>query len=172
MVMATELYDLSTPVFLRGFTAMAGFLEKGRAHAEATGMAEADLLDAKLYEDMKPLTYQIQRASDAAKFTTMRLGQVENEPMEDNEASFAALQDRVARTIAFIEAVPASAINGREDAVVTITLPNRSFEMTGRNYLLGFALPNFYFHVTTAYAILRHKGVPIGKIDFLGGVLG
>lgn len=168
--MATGLYDLTVPVFLRGFAAMAAFLEKGRSYAEAAGMAESELLEAWLFEDMRPLPYQIQRCSDAAKFVVVRIGGVETVPMEDDEASFADLQDRIARTVAFLETVPAEAINGKEEATITIKLPNRSFEMRGRNYVLGFAMPNFYFHMTTAYALLRHKGVPVGKMDFLGGV--
>lgn len=167
--MATELYDLTVPTFLRGFAAMASFLEKGRAFADAQGMPHAELLDARLHEDMKPLTYQVQRASDAAKFAAVRLGEVESVAMEDNEASFAELQDRIARTVAFLKSVPREAIDGREEARIVIKLPNRSFEMSGRDYALGFVLPNFYFHMTTTYAILRHKGVPVGKMDFLGG---
>jgi hypothetical protein len=167
--MATELYDLTIPVFLRGFASMAAFLDKGRAHADAAGISHAELLETRLFEDMKPLPYQVQRASDAAKFVAVRLGQVETVPMEDDEASFADLQDRIARTVAFLQTVPAAAINGREDAEIVIKLPNRSFEMRGIDYVLGFAIPNFYFHMTTAYALLRHKGVPLGKMDFLGG---
>ena len=167
--MATQLYDLTIPVFLRGFAAMAAFLDKGRAHADAAGIPHAELLEARLFEDMKPLPYQVQRASDAAKFVAVRLGQVETVAMEDDETSFADLQDRIARTVAFLKTVPAEAVNGREDATITIKLPNRSFEMPGRDYALGFAMPNFYFHMTTTYALLRHKGVPLGKMDFLGG---
>lgn len=168
--MASTLYDISIPVFLRRFGALNGFLEKGVAHAAATGVPESVLLEGRLFEDMHPLPYQIQRASDAAKLTAVRLGQIENVPMEDTETSFAQLQDRIARTVAFLEAVPADAINGREDADIVITTPSRSFEMKGRDFLLHFAMPNFYFHVTTAYAILRHKGVPLGKMDYFGGI--
>ncbi|MES2441787.1 MAG: DUF1993 domain-containing protein [Pseudomonadota bacterium] len=167
--MATELHDLTIPVFLRGFASMAAILEKGRAHADENGIAHEDLLQARLVEDMHPLVYQVQRASDAAKFTAARLGEVESVAMEDNEASFDDLQDRIARTVAFLRTVPAEAINGREDAVITIKLPNRSFEMSGLAYAQGFALPNFYFHATMTYALLRMKGVPLGKMDFLGG---
>jgi hypothetical protein len=166
--MATELHDLTVPVFLRGLTAMAGFLDKGRAHADDTGMAHAELIEARLAPDMHPLPYQLQRACDFAKLAAVRLGQVENVPMEDTETSFAELQERIARTIAFLKAVPAEAVNGREDAEIVIKTPNRSFEMSGRDYALGFVLPNFYFHLTTAYALLRMKGVPVGKMDFIG----
>jgi hypothetical protein len=168
--MATELYDLTIPVFIRGFASMTAFLEKARAYADGAGIPHAELLEARLAEDMKPLPYQIQRCSDAAKFVAVRVGQVETVAMEDEEASFAELQERIARTVAFLKKVPAGAMNGREDAEIVIKLPNRSFEMDGRAYVLGFAMPNFYFHMTAAYAILRHKGVPIGKQDYLGGI--
>ena len=167
--MATELYDLTVPAFLHGFASMAAFLEKGRAHADEHGIAHEEMLQARLIEDMHPLVYQVQRASDAAKFCAARLGQVESVSMEDNEASFADLQSRIARTIDFLKSVPADAINGREDATITIKLPNRSFDLSGLAYAQGFALPNFYFHATMTYALLRMKGVPVGKMDFLGG---
>jgi uncharacterized protein len=168
--MAIELHDITVPVFLRGFAAMAAFLEKGRAHADAAGIQHSELLEARLIEDMHPLPNQVQRASDAAKFTVVRIAGVENLPMEDNEASFADLQSRIVRTMEFLKSVPADALNGREGERIEVKLPNRTLEFTALDYVRGFALPNFYFHVTTAYAILRHKGVPVGKVDFLGGV--
>jgi uncharacterized protein len=168
--MATELYDLSVPAFLRGFKAMAAFLEKARAHADEHGIAPEDLLNARLCEDMAPLTSQVQRASDAAKFAAARLAGIEAPAMPDTEASFDELQARIAATVAFLESVSRAAIDGREDADVELKTPSRSFAFKGRGYLLGFALPNFYFHLTTAYAILRHKGVPLGKMDYLGGI--
>lgn len=166
--MATELHDLTVPVLIRGLNAMAAFLEKGRAHAEASGMPEAQLIEARLYEDMAPLPAQVQRATDSAKFLAVRLGQVENVAMPDIETSFAELQDRIARTVAFLEAVPPEAINGREEADVQLVTPNRTIDFKGRDYALAFALPNFFFHVTAAYAILRNQGVPVGKLDYLG----
>ncbi|MBO9713852.1 DUF1993 family protein [Sphingomonas sp.] len=168
--MASELHDISAPVFIRGLSNLAGFLEKARAHAEANGIPEAELIEARLYEDMHPLPAQIQRASDFAKLTMVRLGQVESVAMADTETSFPELQDRIQRTIDFVKAVPADAVNGREDATIEIKLPSRTLTMNAREYLLGFAMPNFYFHLTTAYAILRHKGMPLGKMDFMGAV--
>ncbi|GAA0307164.1 DUF1993 domain-containing protein [Sphingomonas oligophenolica] len=168
--MTTALYDLTVPVFLRGFHAMSGFLAKGEAFAAEKGLDPAELLNARLIEDMAPLTGQVQRASDSAKFTVVRIGGIENVAMPDEEASFADLQARIARTVAFLNAAPREAIDGKEDAPVTLTTPRGSFDFTGRSYVLNFVLPNFYFHMTTAYALLRHKGVPIGKMDFLGGI--
>jgi hypothetical protein len=168
--MATELYDLTVPVLLRGFKAMAAFLEKARAHADAHGIEQDDLLTARLYDDMAPLTGQIQRASDTAKFTASRLSGIQPPAMPDTEASFDDLQARIAATVAFLNSVPREAIDGREDADVELKTQLFSIPFKGRGYLLDFALPNFYFHVTTAYGILRHKGVPLGKMDYIGGM--
>ena len=133
-------------------------------------MDEQELIDAKLIDDMGNLISQIQRASDSAKGCMVRIAGVENVVMEDNEASFDDLKARIARTIDFVNSVPADALNGREDAPVVLKFPNGEFTFAGRDYVLGFVLPNFYFHVATAYDILRMKGVPIGKIDYLGGL--
>jgi hypothetical protein len=165
--MSLSLYDVSVPVFVRTLGTLAHILEKGRAFADETGLAHEALLQARLRDDMYPLVKQVQLASDAAKFAAVRVGQVETVVMADEEASFADLQTRIARTTAFLEAVPADSMDGREAAEIVLKLPSNSFTFTGRDYVLGFALPNFYFHVTTAYAILRHKGVPLGKRDFL-----
>jgi hypothetical protein len=167
--MATELYDLTIPVFLRGFSSLSAILEKARAFADDAGIKHAELLEARLHPDMRPLPYQVQRVSDAAKFAAVRLGQIANVAMEDNEASFAELQDRIARTVAFLNAIRPEDLNGRETATIEIKLPNRSFEMSGLEYAQSFAIPNFYFHLTTSYALLRMQGVPLGKMDFLGG---
>ncbi|TGX55639.1 DUF1993 domain-containing protein [Sphingomonas gei] len=168
--MATELYDLTVPVFQRGFKAMAAFLEKARAHADEHGIAHDDLLTARLYADMAPLASQVQRASDAAKFAASRLSAIAPPAMPDTEASFDELQARIAATVDFLSSVPREAIDGREDADVELKTPSRSFQFKGLGYVQGFALPNFYFHVTTAYGILRQQGVPLGKMDYLGGI--
>lgn len=166
--MATDLYDLTVPAFLRGFAAMAAFLAKGERWATEHGVDPADLLTAKLYDDMAPLTAQVQRASDTAKNAVVRLGGVPSVAMLDDEATFADLQARIAKTVEFLNAVPREAIDGQEDRPVQLVTPGRTVDFTGRGYALGFVLPNFYFHVTTAYALLRTKGVPVGKLDYLG----
>lgn len=166
--MSLSLYDASVPLFLRAFENLGDILKKAEAFADEKGIPHNELLEARLIDDMLPLTGQIQRASDTAKFLGVRLGQVENVPMEDNEASFADLHARIAKTVAFLKAIPASAFDGRETAEVVLTTRSGSTTFTGLGYLTGFAIPNFYFHVTTAYDILRHKGVPIGKRDYLG----
>lgn len=168
--MATELHSLTAPVFVRALNNLDKILDKGRAFAAEKGIDEQELLDAKLIDDMGNLVMQIQRASDAAKGAMVRVGGVENVVMEDNEASFDDLKARIAKTIEFVKSVPAEAINGKEDAEVVLKFPNGEFKFDARSYLLGFVHPNFYFHVTTAYDILRMKGVQIGKLDFLGGI--
>ena len=162
------LYDISIPPMIRSLTSMAAFLEKGRAWAVEQGVAEADLTDARLYPDMGPLTAQIQRASDAAKGVAVRIGEVENVPFPDEEVTFDDLAARIAKTIAFLKTAEAKDFEGKGKAEVVLKFPNGEMKFTGHDYIIGFALPNFYFHVTTAYAILRMKGVPVGKMDFLG----
>ncbi len=168
--MSTELYDLTVPVFIRTLGILSKFLEKGRAYAAEKGIAEADFMTARLYEDMAPLTAQIQRVSDTAKGFAVRVGGVENVAMEDNEASFDELQARITKTIDFLKSVPADAINGKEATTIIVKFGPSEMTTTGLDYARGFAIPNFYFHVTTAYAILRMKGVPVGKKDYLGGL--
>ena len=149
--MPLSLYDVSVPVFIRSLGAMSAFLEKGRAYADENGMPHEKLLDARLYPDMAPLTAQIQRASDSAKLAAVRVGQVENVPMADEEKSFDDLQRRIAATVDFLKAVPSNSMDGREDAEVVLTTRAGDTKFTARDYMLGFALPNFFFHVTTAY---------------------
>jgi hypothetical protein len=166
--MTITLHDLTVPAILRGLAALSAILDKGRAYADENGIAHAELLDARLYADMAPLTAQIQRVSDTAKGAMVRIGGVENVAMADVEASFEELQARISRTIEFVKAVPREAIDGKEDAKVVLTTPGGDIPFTGRSFVTGFVLPNLYFHITTTYAILRMKGVPVGKLDYLG----
>ncbi|SFN80237.1 DUF1993 family protein [Sphingomonas sp. OK281] len=164
----TKLHDLTVPAFRRGFASLSAILRTGEAYAQENGIAEADLLGTRLIADMAPLTAQVQRASDTAKGAMVRIGGVPTVAMVDDETSFTALQQRIAATVAFLDGVPRDAIDGKEDTPVTVITPSQTFDFTGRSYVLGFVLPNFYFHVTTAYALLRMRGVPIGKMDYLG----
>jgi hypothetical protein len=166
--MSLSLYDVSVPVFIRTFGNLSAFLEKGRDFADEKGMPHAELLEARLFPDMAPFTAQIQRASDAAKFTAARVGQLEPVAMPDTETSFDELQARIATTVAFLKSVPANSMDGRDAAEIVLKTQNHTMTFPARDYVLSFALPNFFFHVTTAYALLRHKGVPLGKLDFLG----
>ena len=162
--MSFSIYDASAPVFTAAMTDIQAWLDK----ALAEGRGEAALLEAKLAGDMRPFPAQIQMASDSAKNAIARLTGVEAPSMPDTEASFAELKDRCARTVAFIQGVQRPAFDGAEDRTVELKFPNgMGYRFTGGQYLTGFAIPNFFFHVTTAYAILRNQGVALGKPDFL-----
>jgi hypothetical protein len=143
-------------------------LDKGIACAEAKKFDPAVLANSRLAPDMHPLIRQVQFLSDNAKFGVARLAGVEAPKFEDNEKTLDELKARVAKTIDWIKTVPASAFEGGEDRDIKITVPNRVIEMKGLTYLRGWLLPNFFFHVSMVYAILRHNGVDIGKRDFLG----
>ena len=162
--MSFSIYDAASPIFVRGLTNLSAFLDK----AVSEGFDETVLMPARLYADMRPLSAQIQLASDSAKGAVARLAGVDNPSMADAEASFAELKDRIARTVAFIEGVDPAAFAGAETRPVTVKTPNRELNFDGAGYLTSFALPNFHFHVTTAYGILRKEGVPLGKLDYLG----
>ncbi len=166
--MSLTLYDISIPVFLRALGNLTEILKKGEAFANEKGIPHDELLQGRLYEDMLPLIGQIQRASDSAKFVPVRVGGIENVPMADEEASFADLHARIGRTVDFLKTVDPASMADKEDIEVVLKTRSGSTTFNGRSYLLNFALPNFFFHVTTAYGILRHKGVPIGKADFIG----
>jgi hypothetical protein len=166
--MSLSLYDISVPVFIRAFGNLTDILRKAETFADEKGLAHKELLDARLIEDMYPLPAQIQRASDTAKFVPVRVAQLENLPMADDEVTFADLHARIGKTVAFLKSIDPASMEGRDEAEVVLKTRTGSTTFTARNYVLGFAIPNFYFHVTTAYAILRHKGVPIGKMDYIG----
>lgn len=167
--MTLSLYEVTIPVFIRAFGNLSKIIEKGRAFADERGLEHNELLEARLFADMLPLAGQVQRASDTAKFVPVRVGHIPNVAMADTEASLDELQARIVATVRFLEAVPAAALDGGEDAEVVLKLGGNSVPFTGKSYVLTFAIPNFFFHVTTAYDILRHKGVPVGKLDFLAG---
>ena len=161
--MSFGMYEASVPVFVKSLTNMRNWLGKA---AEEKG--EAGLMEARLAPDMRPLPAQYQMASDSAKNALARLTGTEAPSMPDTEASFAELKDRCDRTIRYLEEFDAAALDGSEDREVVLTFPNgMGYRFIGSEYLAGFALPNFYFHVTTAYAILRNAGVQLGKPDFL-----
>ena len=161
--MAFSLYEASAPVFVNALTNMRAWLDKAASEKD-----EAALLEARLAPDMRPLPAQFQMASDSAKNAIGRLAGIEAPSMADTEASFAELKDRCDRTIAFIQSVDPATIAAGEDRDVELRFPNgMGYRWVGRDYLTGFALPNFLFHVTTAYAILRAQGVTLGKPDFL-----
>ncbi|MCR5881768.1 DUF1993 domain-containing protein [Rhizobacter sp. J219] len=167
--MSITMHSASVPMFVRMLGNLVKFIEKAEAHAQAKKFDPAVYLTARLAPDMLPFTRQVQIACDTAKFCMARLGGVEAPKHEDNEASLGDLKARIAKTLAFIESVPADQIVGTEDKDINVPRRDGVLVMKGEAYLKHFATPNFYFHVTTAYALLRHYGVELGKADFLGG---
>jgi len=166
--MPFTIYDASVPVFVRGLGRLSILLHKAADYSKTEGSDPATLISARLAPDMFTLAGQIQAASDAAKSCIGRLADIERPSFPDTEQSFPELQERIAKTIAFIEQVAPEKIDAGVDRVFTLKLPGTSIDFVGKNYLVQFALPNFFFHVTTAYDILRHNGVQIGKTDYLG----
>lgn len=167
--MNISMYSASVPVFRQMVLALAAVLEKAAAHAEAKKIEPAVLLQTRLFPDMFPLVRQVQIASDFAKSVPARLAGVELPSFPDTETSFAELQERLAKTLAFIDGLDSAAFVGSEDKAITLR-PGTPREQTldGHTYLLSYGLPQFFFHVSTAYGLLRHNGVEIGKKDFMG----
>jgi hypothetical protein len=168
--MAISMYQVSVPVFLKTLGNLSAILDKGAAFAEARKVDPSVLLGYRLAPDMLNLTRQVQIASDHAKRGTARLAGIEAPVYEDNEASFAELKARIDRTIAFIDTVKPAQIDGSEAREIALKVGGNTKTISGQTYLLHNALPNFFFHVTAAYAILRHCGVDIGKGDFIGQI--
>jgi hypothetical protein len=167
--MSLTLHSASVPVFRQMLGSLAAVLEKAEAHALAHKIEPVALLGARLFPDMFPLLRQVQVATDFAKGAAARLAGAEVPRYEDNEQTFAELQQRITKTLGYIESLASQDIDAGATRAITHGAGERARHFTdGADYLVGFVLPNFYFHVTTAYAILRHNGVPIGKRDFLG----
>lgn len=166
--MTISMYSASVPVFKRMLINLSEILTKAEQHAAAKKIEPGILLQARLFPDMLPLTRQVQIACDHAKGAAARLAGIASPKHEDNEQSFAELKTRIGKTLDFIESVGAAQINGSEERDITVQAGPNTLEFKGLAYLLHFALPNFYFHATTAYAILRNNGIELGKRDFLG----
>ncbi len=165
--MPLSMYQASVPLFAQGLAGLNGILDKTIAHVEAKNLDPNAILQARLYPDMFPLTRQVQLVSDFAKGPVGRLAGVELPVWEDTETTFEHLKVRVEKTLGYIKGFTAEQIDGSETRQVALTRRGETYTYTGQEYLLGQAIPNFYFHLTTAYAILRHNGVEIGKRDFL-----
>ena len=168
--MTISMYQASVPVFVKGMTNLKAILEKAAAHAQAQKIDDAVFVTARLYPNMLPLAKQVQIASDTARGTAARLAGSEPPSMEDNEKTLAELIARVDRTLDSLKPYTAAQIDGSEARSITRQVRGQPRTFTGINYLLQYALPNFYFHMATAYGILRHNGVEIGKSDFLGSL--
>ena len=166
--MPLSMYEACVPVFLAMLRNLATFLAKGEAFAEERNIGKEVVLNWRLAPDMHPLTRQVQLASDFAKGTSARLAGAEVPKYADDEKSFAELKERIAKTIAFLESLRPEDFAGAETRDITLSVRDRELRFKGRPYLFGFGLPNFFFHVTTAYDILRSLGVGLGKRDFLG----
>jgi hypothetical protein len=166
--MNISMYQASAPRFVNILNNLSAILDKAQAHVEAKKIDSAALTAFRLYPDMFPMTRQVQIACDTAKGAVARLAGVDIPKHEDTEQTIPELKARIARTIAFIGTFKPAQIDGCEDKNIHLKLGPREVDWKGLQYLLGFALPNFYFHVTAAYAILRHNGVDIGKRDYIG----
>lgn len=162
------MYQASAPRFVNMLTNLSAILDKAQAHVDAKKIDPAALTAFRLFPDMLPMTRQVQIASDNAKGAMARLAGVEVPKYEDSEKTFAELKARIAKTIEFVRSFKPGQIDGSEDRDITLKLGGKDTTFKGMQYLLGFALPNFYFHVMTAYNILRHNGVEIGKSDYIG----
>ena len=168
--MPITLSSVSLPVFQTALSNLLHCLKKAEANAAARKFDPNVFVTARLAPDMLPFAAQIRIACDAAKNGTARLAGIEAPKFEDNETTFAELQDRITRTLDWLATVPAASIDGREEAQITFPVGrDKTRTMTGEAYLKHWALPNLFFHVTTAYALLRHAGVDVGKTDYLAG---
>jgi hypothetical protein len=168
--MALSMHSASVPVFVRMLGNLVGWLDKAEAHAREKKFEPAVYLGARLAPDMLPLSTQVQIACDAAKFCVARLAGVEAPAFADDEKTLDELRQRVRKTIDYLQSVPAAQIDGSDAREISVPRRAGAITMTGEAYLKSFALPNFFFHVTTTYALLRHNGVELGKADFLGAL--
>jgi uncharacterized protein len=169
MTQPLSMYQAFVPGVSNTLQALSQVLAKGAAHCEARKIDPSAFLQARLFPDMFPLVKQVQIACDMAKGGVARLAGIDNPKFDDTEASFAELQARIERTLAFMHSVSPEQIDGSEGKAITLTLPSRTLAFTGQQYLTTFVIPNVYFHATTAYNLLRQGGVELGKRDFLGG---
>lgn len=166
--MTISMYQASVPVFVRILTNLSRVLDKGAAYATAKKIEPTVLLNSRLFPDMFPLVRQVQIATDNAKGGGARLAGLQPPKYEDDEASFDDLSARLDKTIAFLNTLKPAQIDGSEDKTINLKLGSREMTFQGLAYLTRLVLPNIYFHTTTAYNILRHNGVEVGKQDYLG----
>jgi hypothetical protein len=166
--MSFTIYDASIPPMIRGLENLSKILDKAAAQAKSEDRNLNALLEAQLAPDMFAFTRQVQVVSDTAKGCAARLTGTEPPNFPDEEKTFPELQQRIARTIEYLKSFRPEQFEGADARTVTLKFPTGAMSFSGRDYLTGFVLPNFYFHITTAYAILRHNGITIGKMDYLG----
>ena len=166
--MSLSMYQASMPVLIQRLKTLSAILKKGSMYAKAKGFGGDVLVNARLAPDMFPLSRQVQIATDMAKGAAGRLAGIDIPSYADTESSLPELQERIAKTIAFLKTVTPAQVDGTEEKLITLQLRAGSISLSGQSYLLDWALPNVYFHVTTAYNLMRHNGVELGKGDFLG----
>jgi hypothetical protein len=166
--MAISMYKSSAPIFVQFLTALSAVLDKAQAYADAKKLDHGVLLNTRLAPDMFPLVRQVRSATDHALAACSKLAGVEPPTFANTEATIPELKERIAKTVDFIKGLKPAQIDGTEDKEVVFKLPSGERKFTGQGLLLNFCLPNFYFHATTAYDILRHCGIEIGKRDFMG----
>ncbi|WP_296660739.1 DUF1993 family protein [Paraburkholderia sp.] len=166
--MSISMFQASVPVLVRGLTNLQAIIGKAQAHASEKQIDPTVLTGARLFPDMLPLSRQIHIATDTAKGCAARLADVEAPKFDDVEVTFDELHTRIQKTIDYLQTFKPEQIDGTEERAITLKMRTGPIEFTGLNYLLSFVLPNFYFHITTAYDILRHNGVEVGKRDYLG----
>jgi hypothetical protein len=167
--MTISMYQASVPVYLQYLKATSNVLDKGAAFAETRKIDPATLLQARLYPDMHPLVKQVQIFTDQAVRGISRLAGTEPPPFPDAETTFAELKTRIEKAVAHVESFKPAQIDGSEERDIVMKTPRGDMNFKGQQYLLAFSLPNFFFHATTTYSILRHVGVELGKMDFMGG---
>lgn len=166
--MSISMFQASVPVLVRGLTSLQAIIGKAQAHAAEKQIDPTVFTSARLFPDMLPLARQIHIATDTAKGCAARLADVEAPKFDDVEVTFDELHARIQKTIDYLNSFKPEQIDGSETRTITLKMRSGPIEFTGQSYLLSFVLPNFYFHVTTAYDILRHNGVELGKLDYLG----
>ena len=168
--MSISMFQASVPTFIHMLNNLSAILEKAVAYADAKKIDQSVLVNARLAPDMFPLSRQIQIATDVVKGGVARLAGVEIPSYADNETTFAELQERIAKTIAFLQTITAAQVDGSEEKDINLKVGGYELNFKGQGYLLNFVIPNLYFHITTTYSILRHNGLDIGKKDFLGNI--
>lgn len=168
--MSISMYDFSIPMLARGLTNLSALLDKAAAHAAAKKFDSAVLAQSRLFPDMHPLVRQVQIACDTAKGGAGRLAAVQVPKHEDTEATIAELKARVAKTLEFVNSITAAQVKDSESRNIELKFPSGTWKFTGISYLTDFVLPNFYFHISVVYALLRKAGVEIGKSDYLGDI--
>jgi hypothetical protein len=168
--MTVSVYDISIPALSRGLTNLSAILDKAAAHAAAKKYDSIVLAQSRIYPDMHPLTRQVQIACDTAKGAAARLANLDVPKHEDTETTLDELKQRIAKTLDFLKTMSAAQVNSAESRTIEIKFPNGAWKFTAVAYITDFVLPNFYFHVSMVYALLRKSGVEIGKTDFLGAI--